>query len=224
VQRPAGVLASGLLRFGLGVHAPPASHDALDVLGGAGAAHGEQPLLGLGCGHAGQLADLGVGEFGAGERPRQERQGGEDAGDADVLSGSAGSEADAPGEPGGAGAEAVCPAAASIELSDEIEKASGGGIEMRRQLGDLVANPIEASGGSVGCADIHGESPFCWGDTTRESRGHLGDATRRDRGGDPRFSRRGIRSGGHASPRSAGVGTTPRRRLGAVARSQICQA
>src|SRR5262245_39053549 len=81
-----------LLSLGLGVHASPGAHDALDVLGGAGAAHGPQLLLSLARGHAGQLADLRVRELAAGERLRQERQGAEGAGDPDVLAGSAGRE------------------------------------------------------------------------------------------------------------------------------------
>src|SRR6266850_163222 len=151
MQRPADVLASGLLSFGLGVHAPPSSHDALDMLGGAGAPHGEQLLLGLGYSHAGQLAGV------------------------------AGREPHAPGEPGGTGSKAVVPAGASIELPDEVEKASGGGIEVRRELGDLVANPVEIGGGSVRCADVHGESPFCWGDSTPKFFCHRRGATGRDR-------------------------------------------
>src|SRR5262245_21450486 len=72
VQRPAGVLASGLLSLGLGVHASPGAHDALDVLGGTSATHGQQLLLGLGRGHTGQLADLRVREHAACERLRHE--------------------------------------------------------------------------------------------------------------------------------------------------------
>src|SRR5262245_44824207 len=41
MERPAGVMSGGLLRLGLGVHSPPAAHDALDMLGGAGTAHRE---------------------------------------------------------------------------------------------------------------------------------------------------------------------------------------
>jgi hypothetical protein len=51
-----------------------------------------------------------------------------------------GRESHAPGQPGGAGAEAVAPAATSIKLTDQIEEAGSRRIEMRGQLGDLVAN------------------------------------------------------------------------------------
>jgi len=143
VQRTTGVLPSGLLSLGLGVHPSPASHDALDVLGGARAAHRQKSLLGLRRGHAGQLADLCVRELTAGERPRQPRQRAEGAGDPDVLAGGAGREPHAPGEPSGAGAKAGVPAIAGIEFTDEIEQASGRGVEVGGQLGDLVAEPIE---------------------------------------------------------------------------------
>jgi len=39
VQRSAGVLVVVLSSLGLAVHPTPASHDPLDVRGGAGAAH-----------------------------------------------------------------------------------------------------------------------------------------------------------------------------------------
>jgi len=39
--------------------------------------------------------------------------------------------------------EAVVPAAAGIEVTDEVEQPRGGGIEMRGQLGDLVTDPVE---------------------------------------------------------------------------------
>jgi len=43
----------------------------------------------------------------------------------------------------GAGAEAVTPAAAGVELANEIEQPGGGGVEMRGELGDLVAKTIQ---------------------------------------------------------------------------------
>ena len=48
-------------------------------------------------------------------------------------------EPDAPGKPRGAGAEAVIPAAASVELADQIQQPRAGGVEMRGEFGDLVA-------------------------------------------------------------------------------------
>src|SRR5205823_11261645 len=56
----------------LPVHAPPASHDALDVLGGAGLADGEEPLLSVRSGNAGQRADLRVRELAVRERPTRQ--------------------------------------------------------------------------------------------------------------------------------------------------------
>jgi hypothetical protein len=146
VQETTRVVARGLLRLGIAVDAAPAPHDALDVLGGAGAADGQQPLLGgRGC-DAGQLADLGVRELAPGERLSQMRQRAERAGHADVLAGCARREAHTPGQPGGARAEAVGPAAAGIELADEIEEAGGARVEMSRELGDLVTEAIEVRG------------------------------------------------------------------------------
>src|SRR5262245_29630459 len=69
----------------------------------------------------------------------------EGAGDADALAGGARGEADAPGEPGGAGGKAIIPAGAGVELANEVEQARGGGVEVSRQLGDLVAQTLQLS-------------------------------------------------------------------------------
>src|SRR5438309_10312070 len=63
----------------------------------------------------------------------------------DALTRRAQIEPHAPRQPLGAGAEAVAPAAARIELADEVEEACGRGVEMSRQLGDLVTQSIERS-------------------------------------------------------------------------------
>ena len=47
------VAALGFLGLGLAIHTTPTADDALDVLGGAGAAHREQSLFRLWRGHAG---------------------------------------------------------------------------------------------------------------------------------------------------------------------------
>jgi len=158
MQRTTRVLPSGFLSLGLAIHSPPATDDPLDVLGGAGAAHRQQALLGFRGRHAGQLADLGIGQFAAGERLRQPRQRAEGAGHPDVLPGRARRESHAPRQPAGAGAEAVAPAAAGVELADEIEEPGGGRIKMRRQHGDLVTEPLEV-GLRFGRGDVHGEPP-----------------------------------------------------------------
>src|ERR671937_800253 len=75
--------------------------------------------------------------------------------DPDALARRSRVESDPPGQPRRAGAEAIVPAAAGVELSDEVEEAGRGGIEMRRQLGDLVAQTIE-----VLRSVLHDESPF----------------------------------------------------------------
>jgi hypothetical protein len=147
------VLPGGLVPLGLAVHAAPAADDALDVLGCAGATDGQQPSFGLRCRHAREGADLRVRELAPGKCLGQCRQRGERARHADLLSGCAEVEANAPGEPFGAGAKTIAPAAAGVELADQAEQAGGGGIEMRGQLGDLVTQAIQL-------ANIHGESPF----------------------------------------------------------------
>ena len=169
-------LARGVERSheqGADLGSQPAANDDRAVL--ARAPDGQQPRLGLGRGHAGQGADLGVGELAAGQRLGQARQRVERAGDADPLAGGAQVEADAPAEPGGAGGEAGVPAAAGVELADEGEQPGGRGVEVRGQLGDLVAQAVQVGermlrGGDGLRGDRHGEPSFsgrtlhleCW--------------------------------------------------------------
>ena len=77
---------------------------------------------------------------------------------ADLLAGRAEVEADAPGQPLGAGAKAGVPAAAGVEVADEIEQAGGRRIEMGGELRDLVANPLELDYPRMGCLNVHRES------------------------------------------------------------------
>jgi hypothetical protein len=62
---------------------------------------------------------------------------------AHVLARCPGREADPPRQPLGARAKAVSPAAAGVELTDQLEEACGGGVEVRGELGDLVAESFE---------------------------------------------------------------------------------
>ncbi len=60
--------------------------------------------------------------------------------------------------------ESGVPAAPRVELANQIEEASRGGFEMRRQLGDLIAQPIQVrgrilSGNHHWRVDLHGTSP-----------------------------------------------------------------
>ena len=142
-----------LARLGQRVDPTPAADDALDVAGGARLADREQSLLGLRRGHPGERAHLGVGQLAAGERLGEPRQRAERAGHADALAGGAEIHPDAPGQPVGAGAEAVVPAAARVELADEVEQVGAGGVEVGRQLGDLVAQPVELRSGPRGNHD-----------------------------------------------------------------------
>ena len=220
VERPARVLALGLPRLGLAIHPPPAAHDALDVRGRAGAPHREQPLFGLRRGDAGQGADLGVRQLPAGERlrqPRQRRRGRAPRGPARGRRPR--SRPTRQREPLGAGAEAVVPAAAGVELADEVEQARGGGVEVRRQLGDLVAEPVQlrdacwsGSRGRDGRVDLHGESPFYWGDSTPGFRSRPGALRTRDAGTSDDFSFGPARPPSTGPVRAAGPASTERSR------------
>src|SRR5438445_7282794 len=114
-----------------------------------------QPLFGFWGRHTRQRADLRVRELTAGERLRQPRQRSARARNSDPLAGRAGIEPDAPGQPRSARVEPVAAAAACVELTDEVEKPPGGGIEVAGQLGDLVAETIHLSGAASGGFD-HG--------------------------------------------------------------------
>src|SRR5206468_8291860 len=69
----------------------------------------------------------------------------------------------------GAGAKAGVPAFSGVELADEIEEAGGRGVEVSRQLGDLVTQ-------SVQCARVHGESPSAGATLHPSSFGAIGEA------------------------------------------------
>ena len=73
-------------------------------------------------------------------QPWQTLQG---TGDADTLARGADVEAHAPGEPGGARAEAAVPAVSLVELPDEVEQPRGSSFEVDGQLRDLVAQLLE---------------------------------------------------------------------------------
>ena len=143
VEGPADVPLRRLARLGPAVHRAPAAYDALDVGGGARASYGEQPRLGLRRGHAGEGAHLGVRQLPAAEGLGEEWQRPEGARHPHPLAGCTEIETHPPGEPGGAGAEARVPAAAGVELADQVEQARGGGVEVRGQLSNLVAEAIQ---------------------------------------------------------------------------------
>jgi len=92
-------------------------------------------------------ADLGVGDLTAGEAGADEGEVRQSAGDADALVGGAEVQADAPGEPFGAGLETVAPAGEGVELAELVEEASHGDLDVGGQLGELVT---EALGGDDG--------------------------------------------------------------------------
>src|SRR5262245_57207288 len=150
MKRAIAVTFRCLLGLGESIQASPPTDDLLDVLGGARLTDGEQSLLGLCRGHARQRADLGVRQLAASESLPEQWQRSEGAGQADVLTRGAGLEPDAPGEPVRARAEAMAPAAARVELADEIEQPRGGGVEVGRELGDLVTETLQLDGVRIG--------------------------------------------------------------------------
>ena len=149
VQGAARVPVLRLPRLGPSIHAPPAAHDSLDVGGRARAPHPQQAYFGLRRGHAGERADLGIRQLPAAKGLGQERQRAESSGHPDPFAGRAQVEPHPPGEPGGAGAEARVPPAAGVEGADQLEQARGGRIQMRGQLGDLVAELVQLLGGML---------------------------------------------------------------------------
>jgi len=160
-QGAARVPVLRLPRLGASVYAPPPAHDPLDVGGRARAPYPEQPRFRLRRGHAGQGADLGVGELAASQGFGQAGQRAESARHPDPLSGRAQIEPYPPGEPGGAGAKPRVPPSPGVECADQIEQARGRGVEVRGQLGDLVAEAVQLRGRMLRRwpGDLHGESP-----------------------------------------------------------------
>ena len=70
VKGTARVPPRRLSSLGPPIHAAPAAYDPLDVVGRAGARHGQQSGFGLGSSHAGQGPDLGVRDLSVRERLR----------------------------------------------------------------------------------------------------------------------------------------------------------
>jgi hypothetical protein len=143
VERAAHVMPGGLPRLGQPVRPAPAAHDALDMIRGAGAAHRQESLFRLWRRHAGQRADLGVRQLAGRESAGEARQRAQRPSDAHALTGGARIEAHTPAQPGSAGAKAAVPALAGVELADAVEEASSGSVEVRGELGDLIAEPVQ---------------------------------------------------------------------------------
>ncbi len=155
--------------LGLPVDLPPTADDPLDVGRGARPPHGQEASFGLRRRHAAQRPDLGVGELPAGQGLGQERQCSKSARHPDPLAGRAQVEPHSPGEPGRTGAEARVPSSSGIELPDQGEQARGGGVEVCRKLGDLVAEPVQlrgTSGSHRRRSDRHGKPSFSCIDPT----------------------------------------------------------
>jgi hypothetical protein len=124
--------------------------------GRTGTPHRQEPGFRLGRGHAGEGADLGVGQLPARKGLGEARQRLKGARDPDPFPSRAQIEPHPPAQPGGAGAKARVPSPSHVELSDQGEEARGGGVKVRRQLGDLVAEPVQLRRG----LDLHSVPSF----------------------------------------------------------------
>src|SRR5439155_6270748 len=126
------------------------------------------PLFGFWSRYARQSPELRVRKLAAGQGLAEQGQCAEGARHPHVLAGRARGEPDAPRQPVRTRAEAVAPSAAGVELAIQIEQAGGGGVEVRRQLGDLVAESIQfldrlGRGNDAGRAGFHERVPLLLG-------------------------------------------------------------
>jgi len=157
-ERPAALPPLGLAVLGIAVHPAPGPHQALDVGGGTASGEGEQPLFGLGRGHARERPYLGVGELAAGQRRGDAGHAGQSSGDPDAFVG--GMELEAEG----------------VKLADEVQQASGGDFDMRRELGDLIAQALRGF-------DVGMHASLLCGDSKPGNRRHHRGPLRGDREG-----------------------------------------
>ena len=155
VERAASVLLGLLGPFRVPIHPPPPPDDSLDVRRRPRPPHLQEPALRLRRSHPGQRPHLGVGQFTSGQCPGEERQRRQRPCDPDPLASRTQIEAHPPAQPLRARAEPGVPAAAGVELADEVEQPRGGGVQVRRQLGNLVAEPVQ-----IHHRVFHGASPL----------------------------------------------------------------
>ena len=146
------VLVLGIGPLGLfGALGPTMKPDELlDMLGGAVQADVEEVVLVLRCGDTGQSPDLGVAELALRQRLGEQRQLGQDTGDADLLPRGMRIDAARPAQPVGAGQRPLGgPYFAAVELGDEGEKAPGGGMDVGGEGGDGSGEGIVVHGGEI---------------------------------------------------------------------------
>ena len=141
-QRPARQQHLLGIRLRVAVRAPPRPHQPLHLRSGGAQSHRQQPRFGGGRGHPGQGAHLRIGKLAAGHGRRDVVEIGQRGGDAQLLAGGAEVEAGAPVQPVGAGAPTF-PAVVAIELAQVAQQLVSGGVDARRQLGDLVAEKFQ---------------------------------------------------------------------------------
>ena len=143
VQGAVAVSQRRLLILCIAIDSPPAAHEPLDVGRRAGFGECEQTLFRLRHGHARQGSDLRVGELAARQRRSQAGQIRQGARHADTLSRGAQVHADAPRQPLGTRFEAIGPASANVEVTNEVEHAGRGHFNVRGQQGNLVAQTFQ---------------------------------------------------------------------------------
>jgi len=181
LERPALMTRRRLLRLDLPVHLPPRPHDALHVGRRPRPPDGQEPRFGLRSRDSRERADLRVGQLPPGQGGGELGQFAQRPRHADPFPGRPRVEAHAPAEPLCAGAAAVGPAPARVELADQGEEPGGGGVEVSREHGDLVTEPVEVGRGRGHGRrrEVHGVPPAS--DSTTRIASHPGGRGLADR-------------------------------------------
>src|SRR5262249_31024640 len=126
---------------------PVLAADGLELVPRAVPRELEQRGLVVGRRDARDRADLGVRDLAAAQGIVEEREFGEPVGDAEVLARGAEAPADAPGQPVRTAPCALgVPAAAPIERAEVGQQPMQGRVEVRRLLGDPLAQRLEILG------------------------------------------------------------------------------
>ena len=129
--------------FRLEIDLAPRADDALDLADRAAKCNRQELLFVLGCRHAGDGTNLGVGDLALAQRLADTGKIRQGAGHANFLASRAGIEADAPRQPVSAGLAALLrPAAFLIELANQHQQPVIGGLELGRQSRDLLGELV----------------------------------------------------------------------------------
>ena len=148
----AAILVLGIGPLGLFGALRPAmeADELLDVLRGAVQSDVEEVGFVFRSGDAGQRPDLGVAELALGQRLGEQRQPGQRAGDANLLSGRVGVDTAGPAQPVCAGQRPLrAPDLAAVELGDEGKQPVRGGVDMGGEGGDGGGQGVVVHGGEI---------------------------------------------------------------------------